>query len=1163
MAIKKEAFYTGTADEELASINFFGLDDVGDEEEYASIDTIVTDNTKASTNARMLLGVNVNSVRTNMVQLDGSNNEVDVIVPLNVTNNKIINLATPTANTDAATKAYVDVSGGASWSVYPATQNVSFGNFDISNVRNIRGASTAAGRVAFPAGLVDICGNAATLAIGQNLIYNRVTGTGSFPAGLSVNDPFTAGDANQTAYHFATLDTTQTSAIFTMCRKGAFTNMFGTQGTAANNTFVIASQLSATDFEFRRNVGITPAVLTGGTLLARIDRNGGFSIPLIATASTANILYFNTSTGAVTYAAAPTASAWSTFAATQNVNMAGFALTSAGGISNTSGTVAITGDDVNISCTGLTSILNIGSTLGTLMSSVGAIDITAGGTTAINSTGNVTIGSLGTTSIENFNLNNSVLTKVPATADLELNNISKIINTGGNIDISATNVNVENFSMNGSVLTKLTGAGDLQLNNVSRVFNNSAAIDISSSSVNVNKFQFANTTLTAPGTTRLFLDDIESINNDQVGGRIDITCTTVAANAFEFGGSVLSSGGANLELNNIGKLNNTTAGSFIDSYATLNAVGTGLTDAVGFKATTLSATSGTAVGFWSDATEAQASASIAAGAYLGGTTANNTNGEAKGLWVQTVLGGATSGTATGVEVGGSMTGATKRGFWEHSSSANVQNTFMNRVGIGADASSNFILDVSGIARVVNATASTTVPIMNVETTAGDAIAPYLGLYKNSSTPAVGDGLGVVSFIGNTSTGVKEQFARIRSAARNVTNGSITADLGLYVHRNNTDTRYMLIDGSDNEVEINPDRNIAGASFKIFDSAGVSTNNILMNADCSNANVMFKNYPQRYVYDIAGTYTLVMPAGFNVLRMLAYGAGGGGGSGRLAASSCFGGGAGGGGNGVELWFDRRELFPDASGSLTFSVTVGAGGAGGAAVTTSPNNGNNGSGGGLTEVRINSGSGYSLFYQLTGGNGGSGGTNAAGTGGGGATFSAGAFGSSGRAGASSDITAQPARNLATTIFLATIYTQTGGSGAGGGVNSAGTTAYPGGIYVSPIGQKFFNAQDVNTGGVAGTASNTVNATAGSITTFTGGGLGTAPAVRPLTGQADMYGGGGGSACGTPFSTGGGDGGGSTVGVAGGRGSGGGGGGGAVTVRSGAGGRGSDGFVYLTFW
>jgi len=337
----------------------------------------------------------------------------------------------------------------------------------------------------------------------------------------------------------------------------------------------------------------------------------------------------------------------------------------------------------------------------------------------------------------------------------------------------------------------------------------------------------------------------------------------------------------------------------------------------------------------------------------------------------------------------------------------------------------------------------------------------------------------------------------------------------------------------------------------------------MNADCSNANVMFKNYPQRYVYDISGIYTLTMPAGFNVLRMLAYGAGGGGGSGRLAASSCFGGGAGGGGNGVELWFDRRELFPDASGSVTFSIKVGQGGDGGAEVTSSPNNGNNGAAGGLTEVRINSSTGYSLFYQLTGGNGGSGGTNAAGTGGAGATYSAGLFGSTGRSGASSSITDSPSRNLATTTFLGTIYTATGGSGAGGGVNSAGTTAYAGGIYVSPAGQKFFNAQNVNTGGVAGNAANTINATAGSITTFTAGGLGTDPAVRPLTGQGDLYGGGGGSASGTPFSTGGGDGGGSTAGVAGSRGSGGGGGGGAVTVRSGAGGRGSDGFVYLTFW
>jgi hypothetical protein len=790
--------------------------------------------------------------------------------------------------------------------------------------------------------------------------------------------------------------------------------------------------------------------------------------------------------------------------------------------------------------------LNITSVLGTAIVAGGAIDLTAGGTTAINSTGNVTIGSLGTTSIENFNLNNSVLTKVSATSDLELNDISKITNSSANIDISASNIRIDNFNVNGSVLSKLAGAADLQLNNVTRI-SNSGAIDISGSEVTVENFEFI--------------------------------------------GSTVGSIGADLAINNIGTLNVNTPGSFIETYATLDAKGTDLTNAVGFKATNLTASSGDAVAFYSDATEATESTGTAAGAFLAGTEANNTDGIAVGVRVQTVLGGATSGSATGVEVFGSFTGATKRGFYEHSVSANVMNTFMNKVGVGMDPSgvaldvsgdinatgeivgnrigaglntinTDLSLDVSGRAMIVTATGGVANPTLILESTNDSPPGVYMELYHNTGfNLAVGDRTGVVSYKANDASDNKVEFGRIRNVIRKTDGGAHSGAFDFFAARNGTTVDYFNIDGSENAVVVNPVKNIAGTSFKIFDSQGVTTNNILMNADCSNANVMFKNYPQRYVYDICGEYTLVMPSGFNVMRMLAYGAGGGGGSGRLANVSCFGGGAGGGGNGIEVWFDRQELFPDSSGSLTFNIKVGQGGAGGASQTVSPNNGNNGSAGGTTEIRINSSGGYSLHHQLTGGNGGSGGTNAAGTGGTGATFSGTAYGSNGRSGASSSITAQPDRNTAGTTTVQTIYFATGGSGAGGGVNSGGTAAFAGGIYVSPMGQKFFNAQNVDTGGVAGTAGGSpVNATAGTITTFIAGGLGTAPALRPLTGQADLYGGGGGS---VNISTGGGDGGGSVFGVPGSRGSGGGGGGGAIVVGSGAGGRGSDGFVYFTFW
>jgi hypothetical protein len=1157
VAIKKEAFYTGAGDEELTSLNFVGLDDAGDEEEYAAIDTIVNDNTKASTNASMKLGVNVNSVRTTMLTLDGSNNLVKMGAVLDISgyniNNAInINGVGSTGVMTLNNKMTIDASNNL---IKMGTAVDMSGN-NINNAATINGVGST-GRITMPNGLLDLSGNTATLTLGQNPIYNRVTATGSFPAGLSINDPFTAGDANQTAYHLATIGTTQTSVLTTMCRKGQFTNMFGTQGTSANNTFVIGSQTGNCDFEIRKNVGIAPANLTGGNLLAQFNRTGAVSLPLLGTATTSNTLYFNTANGLVTYGAAPAGgNTWSTYPATSAVDMSGFAINKVSGLSNATGTLNIGADDLNLSCTGLTSVLNINSALGTAIVAGGAVDITAGGTTAINSTGNVTIGSLGTTSIENFNLNNSVLTKVAATADLQLNNIATITNSAGNIDISATNVNIENYSMNGSVLTKLTGAADLQLNNISKITNNSAVIDISSSSVNLNKFQFASSTLSAPGTTRLFLDDVEAINNDAVAGRIDITADIIRANAFEFSGSSLNTNAADFTLNNIGKLNESTGGSLIDSYATINAVGTGLTDAVGFKATTLTASVGTAAGFYSDATEASASGSIAAGFAAVGTTANNINGAAIGLQVQTVLGGATSGTATGVEVTGAMTGATKRGFWEHSPSAGVQNTFMNRVGVGADANSNYMLDVSGLTRIYTTAANPTSLLL--ENQEAGAAANILQIYKNSASPAVNDIVGNIQFAANTTTGVKHTYASIQGAIQDPTNASEDGEMRLRATNNGTVKDFLHVDGINSLVAINP--SAASVAFSVEDNSG---NNIVY-ADPVNQNVMFKNYPQRYIYDICGNYTLTLPNGFNTIRILAFGAGGGGGSGRKGTSSCFGGGAGAGGNGVELWYDRRELYPDSTGSITLYITPGQGGAGGAAVSTAATNGNNGGNGGTTYVNLDAfGAGASqrlIPDQATGGGlGGSGGTNAAGTGGNASNFASDRnIGSPGRAGASSSITAQPVRNTAALLYNGSVYSQTGGSGAGGGIDAAGTTQYAGGIFVSPCGQKY-NAlgANVNKGGAAGTAGGTAGG-AGGIVSFDN--LSTA-AVRPLAGMCSIMGGGGASIGGN-----GGAGGGWTAGVAGSRGDGGGGGGAtgnAGVVPSGAGGRGADGFVYITVW
>jgi len=1013
VAIKKEVLFAGAGDEELASLNFWGLDDVGDEEEYAAIDIIVQDNTKAATRSEMLFGVNTGGVRKTMVTLDGSASQVLINAP-------------GTLMTGVAGTANLLITGGAD-------------RIDISNA-------------------------------GVNITTRKV---------------ISGGGNGETIGQYNFSGQTSTSA----------TRIYG-QIVQQADSIVNGAEQGRMSLYTRRVGGNVPyVVLDGSNNTVIMER--GITLGGIAGRGISECAEIK-NTGAIDISASGTGDI--TMTAGDDITI------------TATDTLALNGADLNLNCTGITSILNINSVLGTLMASAGAIDITAGGTTAINSTGNVTIGSLGTTSIENFNLNNSVLTKVAATADLELNNISKIENTAANIDISAANVRIDNFNMNGSSLTKLAGAGDLELNNISKIFNNSAAIDISATQVNVENYQFTGSTLTTSGT--------------------------------------------NFTINNIGKLNETTAGAFIDSYGTLNAVGTGLTDAVGFKATTLTASSGTAVAFYSDATESTAAGSISAGAYLGGTTANNTDGEAKGVWVQTVLGGATSGTATGVEVAGTMTGATKRGFWEHSSSANVQNTFMNRVGIGADASSNFILDVSGLSRIYTTGSNPTSLLL--ENQEAGASANILQIYKNSASPAVNDFVGNVQFAGNTTTGVKHTYASIQASIQDPTNASEDGELRLRATNNGTVKDFIHIDGSNSLVAINPAA--SSINFAVEDNSG----NNLVFADASNSNVMFRNYPQRYVYDICNNYTLTLPNAFNTIRIVAFGAGGGGGSGRKGTSSCFGGGAGAGGNGVELWYDRQELYPDASNNITLYITPGQGGAGGTAVSTAATNGNNGSAGGTTYVNLN-GFGAGATQRLipdtatAGGNGGSGGTGAAGTGGTAATFSSDRnIGSQGRAGASSSITGQPARNTTALLYNGSVYSQTGGSGAGGGIDSAGTTQYQGGIFVSPVGQKYNGlGANPNKGGAAGTAGGTPGGN-GDIVTFDNI---TTAAVKPLAGMCSLMGGGGASIGGN-----GGAGGGWTYGVAGSRGDGGGGGGAtgnASSVPSGAGGRGADGFVYITVW
>jgi hypothetical protein len=628
-----------------------------------------------------------------------------------------------------------------------------------------------------------------------------------------------------------------------------------------------------------------------------------------------------------------------------------------------------------------------------------------------------------------------------------------------------------------------------------------------------------------------------------------------------------------LSANVVNRLQHTLQVSSATAAEAISATANGTTVSTGVNVNVTSSTASASVNGILITGNAIGASSVVKGIDI--TSIASTN-NATGISASTITSSAEK--AFGISITGDISGATgSYGIIEQSSNSNLINVLKHPLVLGKDESTstaNALLDVSGNAlikgeldvnertKITTALGGIANPTLILESTNDDAPGVYIELNHNSATPAVGDRTGVITYKGNDASGNKVEFGRVRNVVRKIDSGAHSGAFDFFVARNGTNLDYLNIDGSENAVVINPFKNISGGSFRIFDSQGVATNNVLMNADMSNASIYLKNYPQQYLYDICGSYTLNIPYDFSIMRINMFGAGGGGGSGRkgAAGSARFGGGAGSGGGGVEIWYSKRELFPDASGNLNLFIVVGAGGAGGAAVTADDTNGNNGAAGGQTFCAKSNTivtTTDQLYYQVLGGNGGSGGTNAAGTGGSAPTFSgSGNVGAAGRAGASSSIVGQPDRNTATVQFCGTTFNGTGGSGAGGGI-SAANVAFQGGIYVSPAGQKYVGfGQDVNTGGAASAVGNGGD---GGLVIYSSL---TNSAIRPLSGMSDATGGGGASSA-ANFS--GGAGGEVALGASGSRGSGGAGGGAATngTGTSGKGGRGSDGMVYITIW
>ena len=158
-----------------------------------------------------------------------------------------------------------------------------------NSLSNIQGANVTG--VVANANYANTAGNVGTLATlnvtgnttSGNVKANSIMTIGNIPIysqgsnGLSFNENFNAGGNLQTAYHFTT-GANRTSAIFTMAVSGNFTVGYGTQGSSTNSQFVTWSEFGNTSFEWRKNVGLVPANLSSGTLLASISNTGNMYV---------------------------------------------------------------------------------------------------------------------------------------------------------------------------------------------------------------------------------------------------------------------------------------------------------------------------------------------------------------------------------------------------------------------------------------------------------------------------------------------------------------------------------------------------------------------------------------------------------------------------------------------------------------------------------------------------------------------------------------------------------------------------------------------------------------------------------------------------------------------------------------------------------------------
>lgn len=124
---------------------------------------------------------------------------------------------------------------------------------------------------------------------------------------------------------------------------------------------------------------------------------------------------------------------------------------------------------------------------------------------------------------------------------------------------------------------------------------------------------------------------------------------------------------------------------------------------------------------------------------------------------------------------------------------------------------NALVDGTGRLHITQSgTGGATQPAISVENNNGNANGVEIDFYKNSASPAAADELGIVSFHGNSSTGVKTEYASIKATIVDPTNASQNGSLALSCCVNSaTPTAFLTCDGNLGYVQTNKSINTLG------------------------------------------------------------------------------------------------------------------------------------------------------------------------------------------------------------------------------------------------------------------------------------------------------------------------------------------------------------------